>query len=171
MGATLAPDGKLSKPYAGRCLKRVARLLSGNCTLLSPPDKLAIVINIQATYNTLALVFGYGLRLALRQAINRHLLHSAIRVHAQHVILPRLAGHWVVAPANHFKPWLFLVSGHQVWVHLLQLFALLCEQELLRAGVRLIYGCEITDAQTDADGVRQIVVQSRLERGVIRAKS
>ena len=52
-----------------------------------------------------------------------------------------------------------------------QLFALLCEQELLRAGVRLIYGCEITDAQTDADGVRQIVVQSRLERGVIRAKT
>lgn len=52
-----------------------------------------------------------------------------------------------------------------------QLFALLCEQELLRAGVRLIYGCEITDVQTDANGVRQIVVQSRLERGVIRAKT
>lgn len=52
-----------------------------------------------------------------------------------------------------------------------QLFALLCEQALLRAGVRLLYGCEITDAQTDADGVRKIVVQSRLERGVICAKA
>ncbi len=37
--------------------------MGGNCTFISPPDKLAIVINIQAAYNTLALVFGYGLGL------------------------------------------------------------------------------------------------------------